>query len=99
MPLYEFRCPHCGPFDVHRDMRDAPDSTACPSCDRSARRVYSVGVSRPAGGALRDATRAERARVDRARSGEPVVTGAPSGRRFPSPRGHHHRQAVSSTHL
>ena len=90
MPLYEFRCPQCGPFDLRRDMRDVADAAVCPSCDQPARRVYTVSAGRPWGGPLRDAGKADRARVERARSGEPVITGPPSGRRFPRRSGHHH---------
>ena len=90
MPLYEFRCPDCGPFDLRRDMRDAAATAPCPSCGRSAGRHYGVGVGRSPTGALRDAGRADRARLDRARSGEPVVTGPPSGRRLPRAGGHRH---------
>lgn len=89
MPLYEFRCPQCGPFDLRRDMQDVADAAVCPSCDRPARRVYTVSAGRPWQGPLRDAGKADRARVERARSGEPVVTGPPSGRRFPRRSGHH----------
>ena len=90
MPLYEFRCPSCGPFDLRRDMQDAADTASCPCCARAARRVYSVAQFRPPRGALRDATKSDRARADRARSGEPVLTGPPSGRRLPRTGGHHH---------
>ena len=90
MPLYEFRCRACGPFDLRRTMQDAAASARCPCCDRPARRVYSVSEFRPSSGLLRDAAKADRARVDRARSGEPVVTGPPSGRRLPRPPGHPH---------
>ncbi len=90
MPLYEFRCPQCGPFDLRRDMQDVADAAVCPSCDQPARRVYTVSAGRPWGGPLRDAGKADRARVERARSGEPVITGPPSGRRFPRRSGHHH---------
>lgn len=90
MPLYEFRCPGCGPFDLRLDMRDAADAAACPSCTHPAPRRYTVAPGRPASGALRNADRADRARVDRARSGEPVITGHPSGRRVPRAGGHRH---------
>ena len=90
MPLYEFRCPQCGPFDLHRDMRDAAAAAPCPTCDRPAQRRYRVGVGRPPTGVLRDAGPADRARVDRARSGEPTLTGPPTGRRLPGARGHRH---------
>jgi putative FmdB family regulatory protein len=87
VPLYEFRCPHCGPFDLRRAMADAAAAAECPSCTRPAPRHYGVGVGRAPEGRLRDAGRADRARVDRARTGEPVVTGPPTGRRLP--RGAH----------
>ena len=90
MPLYEFRCPQCGPFDLRRDMQDVADAAVCPSCDHPARRVYPVSGGRPWQGPLCDAGKADRARVERARSGEPVITGPPSGRRFPRRSGHHH---------
>ncbi|WP_164702068.1 FmdB family zinc ribbon protein [Modestobacter sp. KNN46-3] len=90
MPLYEFRCPGCGPFDLHREMRDAAAAASCPACDQPAQRRYRVGVGRPPAGALRDAGRADRARADRAHSGEPVVTGPPTGRRLPGGTAHRH---------
>ncbi|SNS96041.1 putative regulatory protein, FmdB family [Geodermatophilus pulveris] len=90
MPLYEFRCPGCGPFDLRRDMRDAPSTAPCPTCDQAAQRHYGVGVGSRPKGVLRDANRADRARVDRARTGEPVVTGPPSGRRLPGAGAHRH---------
>ncbi len=90
MPLYEFYCQSCGSFDLRRDMQDASDIAECPSCDRTARRVYSVAAFRLESGPLRDATKADRRRLDRSRSGEPVITGPLSGRRFPRSGGHHH---------
>jgi putative FmdB family regulatory protein len=90
VPLYEFRCAQCGPFDLRRDMQDAADAAPCPSCAQSAPRVYSVSGGRSSVGPLRGAGKADRARSDRALSGEPVVTGPPSGRRFPRPTGHRH---------
>jgi hypothetical protein len=44
-------------------------------------------IGRPPRGVLHDA---DRGRVDRARSGEPVVAGPSSGRRLPRPGGHRH---------
>ncbi|GAA4729093.1 hypothetical protein GCM10023328_04510 [Modestobacter marinus] len=90
MPLYEFHCPGCGPFDLHRQMRDAAAVAPCPACDRPAQRRYRVGVGGLDTGPLRDAGRADRARVDRARSGEPAVTGPPAGRRLPGRGPHRH---------
>jgi putative FmdB family regulatory protein len=90
MPLYEFRCSGCGPFELHRAMQDAAATAPCPACATPAPRHYGVGVPRRPGGALRDAGRADRGRVDRARSGEPVFTGPPSGRRLHGLGGHRH---------
>ena len=90
MPIYEFCCPDCGPFDLRRDMADAAATAPCPSCTRPAARRYRVGLGQPPSGALRDAGRADRARADRARSGEPIITGPPSGRRLPRAGGHRH---------
>lgn len=90
MPLYEFRCPRCGPFDLRRDMQDVAQTAPCPSCAQPARRVYTVSGGSPATGPLRGADKLARARVDRARSGEPVITGPPSGHRLPRRGGHPH---------
>jgi putative FmdB family regulatory protein len=90
VPLYEFRCSTCGPFDLRRTMQEATQAAHCPSCTQPAQRLYSVSGGRPSTGALLGADTRDRARVDRARSGEPVITGPPSGRRFPRTRGHHH---------
>jgi putative FmdB family regulatory protein len=90
VPVYEFRCARCGPFDLRCGMADAAAEAPCPSCGRPAGRWYGVGAARVPTGALRDAGRGDRARADRARSGEPVVTGPPSGRRLPRPGGHRH---------
>lgn len=89
MPLYEFRCARCGPFDLHRAMRQASEAAPCPACEEPAQRCFRVGVGRPSTGVLRDAGRADRARVDRARSGEPVLTGTLTGRRLPGGRHPH----------
>jgi putative FmdB family regulatory protein len=91
VPLYEFSCAGCGPFDLRRDLRDAPGAAApCPTCDQVAQRRYRIGAGRPPGGTLRDAGPADRARVERARSGEPMITGPPSGRRLPGGAPHRH---------
>ena len=35
MPLYEYRCPQCGPFDVRRTLEEASTPLSCPTCDRA----------------------------------------------------------------
>jgi putative FmdB family regulatory protein len=90
MPMYEFHCSACGPFDVRRGMRDATAPAYCPGCGQRSRRVYTVPGARAPGGLLSSASRQEASRIDRARTGEPVVTGPPSGRRLPQARQHGH---------
>lgn len=89
MPVYEFRCPACGPFDARREMREATRPASCPSCGQVSRRVYTAPGVRSRVGPLASASRADAARIDRARSGEPVVTSGPTGRRLPV-RAHRH---------
>lgn len=84
MPVYEYRCDPCGPFDQHRDMAQATAPLPCPTCSLPARRAYTVPGGRSRAGLLGAASASERARIDRARSGAPVRTGPPSGRRLPS---------------
>ncbi|MDH6281531.1 FmdB family zinc ribbon protein [Prescottella agglutinans] len=38
IPLYQFRCDHCGPFDRTFTMATVPDTSACPDCASDARR-------------------------------------------------------------
>ncbi|MBE9181963.1 zinc ribbon domain-containing protein [Oculatella sp. LEGE 06141] len=41
MPLYEFQCSTCGPFEQWRSMADATQPMQCPTCDTAARRIFS----------------------------------------------------------
>lgn len=41
MPLYEFRCSTCGPFEQWRTMADASNPMLCPTCNASAKRIFS----------------------------------------------------------
>jgi len=89
VPVYEFRCSGCGPFDLQRSMLQDTESAPCPTCARAASRSYAVGGAIGLTGPLRGAGRADRARVDRTRSGEPMVTAGPVGRRLPPWSGGH----------
>lgn len=89
MPLYEYRCPQCGPFDVRRTLEEASTPLSCPACTAPARRVYTPPGTASLNRLLSGAGAADRRRVDRALSGEPVVTGPPRGRRLPT-GGHPH---------
>jgi putative FmdB family regulatory protein len=42
MAIYAYKCPVCGPFDLHLPMGDADGSRPCPSCTREARRLISA---------------------------------------------------------
>ena len=42
MPLYEFRCEHCGPFECWRSQSEASAPIACPKCQAVAIRVYTT---------------------------------------------------------
>lgn len=41
MPLYEFRCDECGVFDEWRTMAECSVPAYCPSCQQTARRIFS----------------------------------------------------------
>ena len=42
MPVYDFVCDGCGPFEQRRSLLEAGDPMACPRCGKEARRVYSM---------------------------------------------------------
>lgn len=86
MPSYEFRCVTCGPFEETRHLAQAGTPATCPGCASPARRIYTVPGFSVRRGALRDGGAATRRVADRASSGEPTITGPPSGRRLPAGR-------------
>jgi len=62
MPIYEYRCEHCGDFEEMQRITDPPLSR-CPTCRRKVRRLisntsfqlkgtgwYATDYARPAGG-------------------------------------------------
>ena len=84
MPVYDFLCEHCGPFERWRPFAEAGEPMACSSCGRGARRVYSVPNTRRLPSALSGA-------LDRAEKSahEPDVV---RRRVAEAGRGHHHGQ-------
>jgi len=76
MPIYEFRCPADGPFEVYRPMGTAPDSIPCAACGKPAMRVMSLPVLRrgPHSAVIAAMDRAERS------AHEPDVVSAPPRR-------------------
>jgi putative FmdB family regulatory protein len=60
MPVYQFLCHTCGPFERWRPFEEAADPILCPVCQRGAKRVYTApGFSRvpPALGRVLDRAR------------------------------------------
>lgn len=50
MPMYEFVCEICGPFEQRRTMSEASEPMECATCHTIARRVYSPpNLSRTSG--------------------------------------------------
>lgn len=42
MPVYEFWCERCGPFETRRSFAEATAPAHCPACASAARRVFSA---------------------------------------------------------
>jgi putative FmdB family regulatory protein len=42
MPVYEFFCETCGPFESRRSFEEASNPMRCPTCEGLVRRVYSM---------------------------------------------------------
>jgi putative FmdB family regulatory protein len=42
MPIYEFLCETCGPFEYWRSFDEAGNPMLCPTCKTVAKRVYSL---------------------------------------------------------
>lgn len=89
MPLYEYDCEGCGPFNAARPMAESAAPHPCPECETLAPRMLSASfVAR--GGGQRRATpepRLVRRRHDPERAAAKPKRSAPSSQR-PSP--HHH---------
>ncbi len=74
MPIYEFLCESCGPFEERRSMDEARDATVCPGCGNEARRVYSTpNTNRVPAGLSKAMDRAEKS------AHEPEVVRRPAG--------------------
>ena len=42
MPLYDYKCAECGPFDVWRKMAEVSTPLPCPDCGVVATRVFTA---------------------------------------------------------
>jgi putative FmdB family regulatory protein len=70
MPLYEFVCDACGPFEHVRPASESADPMRCPTCGADARRVFGgVHTAR-----LSATTRSAHARNERAAHEPPRIT-------------------------
>ncbi|MDW5598883.1 zinc ribbon domain-containing protein [Conexibacter stalactiti] len=85
MPIYEFACRGCGPFDVQRPMARAAEPADCPGCGTPAARIFSAPASRaPIAAGVRAGLAAE----ERSRDAPQRVNGSQIGHGH---AGHNHR--------
>ncbi len=81
MPIYEFLCEDCGPFEERRPFEEVGNPTVCPECGTAARRVYSMPNLKTMPAALSNAmNRAEKS------AHEPEVVRRPEGGTLPGKR-------------
>jgi putative FmdB family regulatory protein len=84
MPLYEYRCTGCGPFELRRELALAVADAACPACGAPAPRMFSA----PGGRVPRRQRQLEGLsgpglrRLDRAQTGAPAIGTLPAGVRL-----------------
>ncbi len=84
MPVYDFVCEDCGPFEQQRSFAEAGDPMTCPSCGGEARRVYSMPNTNRVSTALSGAmNRAEKS------AHEPEVARRPVESKGPGKKHHH----------
>jgi putative FmdB family regulatory protein len=81
MPLYEYRCSGCGPFDVRGEAAVAAAGASCPSCGAPAARIFSAPGGRAPRGQrqLKNLSRSALSRIDRAQTGAPGFGGMAAG--------------------
>ena len=84
MPIYEFLCEDCGPFEERRSFKEAGEAAACPGCGAEARRLYTMpNTKRVPTGLSKAMDRAEKS------AHEPEVVRRPAGGTGAG-KGHHH---------
>ncbi|ESA38426.1 regulatory family [Leptolyngbya sp. Heron Island J] len=82
MPLYDYKCADCGPFDVWRKMAEVTTPLSCPSCGVIATRVFTApNISLSTGSLSRMSSSLEPRLVKR--QGEPAtpIAQSPTGGR------------------
>ena len=91
MPIYDFVCEDCGPFEQRRSFAEASDPMACPSCEREAGRVFSMPNTRSMPTALSGAMdRAEKSAYEPAVVRRPAGGALPGAKYSPGQGGHCH---------
>jgi putative FmdB family regulatory protein len=84
VPIYEFLCENCGPFEERRSFEEAGNPAVCPGCKAAARRVYSMPNLKTMPAALSNAmNRAEKS------AHEPEVVRQPTGGTLPGKKYRH----------
>jgi putative FmdB family regulatory protein len=85
MPVYDYLCRACGPFEARAELSAAGLATVCPSCEMPAARAFSApgGRGPRRQRQLEGLTAPALARVDRATAGGAASVGAmPAGARI-----------------
>ena len=92
MPLYDYDCDGCGPFETRASMRDYQQPMACPSCGKESPRMIALPNVPRTSGATRLAHQLNERSADSPRVArrEPAEPG--HGARAEH---HHHRHAHS----
>lgn len=71
MPIYDFDCERCGPFEARLGLDESSGALDCPGCGTSARRVYSMPAFKALSAGQRKLRRIEE------RGSEPTVSAKP----------------------
>ena len=71
MPLYDYKCDRCGPFEVLHAMAETVTPKACPDCDDSASRIFTAPNISLGSGSLMKRVGLKEPRIVK-RQGEPV---------------------------
>lgn len=71
MPLYDYNCDRCGPFEVWHAMAETGTPKACPDCDDSASRIFTAPNISLGSGSLMKRVGSKEPRIVK-RQGEPA---------------------------
>lgn len=92
MPVYDFLCKECGPFEQRRTFEEAGYPMPCPECGGEARRVYSMPATRMSTALYNAIGRSEKS------ASEPEVVRRPVGGGGKEPHHHSHGRPWSLGH-